>query len=241
MAASKPTSWLSQQPHILCHLVVNQGPQIVIWAVSLLTMGLISHRLTPGLSYIVFEVCLGLLSREARQPNQCSTPIQYLTKASPKAISRRTSYLWVRLAFHSFPQVIQRTCSSNWFGPPYSFTYTSACSWEAHPVSGLVYLTYALFRLAFTSASGYPPLTLPNTLTRWSVLQKVRCHPQAPSLYQHKISGSISLPFRGSFHLSLMVLVRYRSRILFSLGEWSPLFQSRFLVSEPTQDIIHIS
>ena len=38
-----------------------------------------------------------------------------------------------------------------------------------------------------------------------------------------------------------MVLVRYRSRILFSLGEWSPLFQSRFLVSEPTQDIIHIS
>ena len=32
------------------------------------------------------------------------------------------------------------------------------------------------------------------------------------------ISGSISLPFRGSFRLSLTVLVRYRSEIIFSLG-----------------------
>ena len=37
-----------------------------------------------------------------------------------------------------------------------------------------------------------------------------------------------------------MVLVHYRSRIIFSLGEWSPQIQSRFLVSEPTQDITDI-
>ena len=48
---------------------------------------------------------------------------------------------------------------------------------NTNPLNPEDYLTYALFRLAFTSASGYPPLTLPNTLTRWSVLQKVRCHP----------------------------------------------------------------
>lgn len=63
---------------------------------------------------------------------------------------------------------------------------------------------------------------------------------RTPSLWKHKISGSISLPFQGSFHLSLMVLVRYRSQILFSLGEWSPQIQSRFLVSESTQEIINI-
>src|SRR5215468_12264196 len=29
-------------------------------------------------------------------------------------------------------------------------------------------------------------------------------------------------PHRGSFHLSLTVLVRYRSSAVFSLGEWAP-------------------
>ena len=33
----------------------------------------------------------------------------------------------------------------------------------------------------------------------------------APTACRHRVSGTISLPFRGSFHLSLTVLVRYRS------------------------------
>ena len=52
----------------------------------------------------------------------------------------------------------------------------------------------------------------------------------------HKVSGSISSPFRGTFNLSLTVLVHYRSSVLFSLGGWSPQIQSGFLVSEPTQE-----
>ena len=35
--------------------------------------------------------------------------------------------------------------------------------------------------------------------------------PQAPTVCMHAISGSVSLPFRGSFRLSLTVLVHYRS------------------------------
>src|SRR5581483_107875 len=35
--------------------------------------------------------------------------------------------------------------------------------------------------------------------------------PQAPTVCMHAVSGSISLPFRGSFRLSLTVLVHYRS------------------------------
>ena len=33
----------------------------------------------------------------------------------------------------------------------------------------------------------------------------------APTACRHAVSGTISLPFRGTFHLSLTVLVRYRS------------------------------
>src|SRR3972149_7954351 len=49
------------------------------------------------------------------------------------------------------------------------------------------------------------------------------------------VSGSISLPSRGSFHLSLTVLVHYRSSRVFSLGGWSPLLPTGFHVSRGTQ------
>ena len=45
-------------------------------------------------------------------------------------------------------------------------------------------------------------------------MQKVRRHPTtkgAPTACMQQVSGTISLPSRGSFHLSLAVLVHYRS------------------------------
>jgi hypothetical protein len=78
----------------------------------------------------------------------------------------------------------------------------------------------ALFRLAFAPA---PPLglTSPHTVTRWLILQKAR-HRDAgrnrrDALTDCKptVSGTISLPSRGAFHLSLTVLVRYRSPDLY--------------------------
>ncbi len=42
-------------------------------------------------------------------------------------------------------------------------------------------------------------------------------------------------PHRGSFHLSLTVLVHYRSPRVFSLGGWSPLLPTGFPVSRGTQ------
>src|SRR5262245_13883678 len=55
-------------------------------------------------------------------------------------------------------------------------------------------------------------------LTRRLILQKARRHPhptrgrKAPTDCRQTVSGTISLPSRGTFHLSLTVLVRYRSR-----------------------------
>src|SRR3954447_15705734 len=75
----------------------------------------------------------------------------------------------------------------------------------------------ALFRLAFATA---PPhgLTSPritNSQAHSSKGTPSPPHPQrvqkAPTDCRHTVSGTISLPSRGAFHLSLTVLVRYRS------------------------------
>ena len=80
-------------------------------------------------------------------------------EASPKAISRRTSYLRVRLEFLPYPQLIP--AFFNW-------------PWIGHPVSGLRHATIALLRLAFASAPSLQLLTSLHNATRRSVLQKVR-------------------------------------------------------------------
>ncbi len=76
-------------------------------------------------------------------------------------------------------------------------------------------------------------------LTRWIVLQKARRHRinPAPTPCKHMISGSISLPSRGSFHLSLTVLVHYRSQDILSLGRWTSQIQTGFHVSRPTREM----
>ena len=66
-----------------------------------------------------------------------------LNKASPKAISRRTSYLRVRLEFLRYPQVIRILFNEYRFGPPLDFTQASTCSWIGHSVSGLLHDTYS--------------------------------------------------------------------------------------------------
>jgi len=60
----------------------------------------------------------------------------------------------------------------------------------------------------------------------------------APALTacRHTVSGSISLPSRGAFHLSLTVLLRYQSPNVFSLTGWSPRIHPGFLVSRATRD-----
>ena len=51
------------------------------------------------------------------------------------------------------------------------------------------------------------------------------------SACKHRVSGSFSLPSRGSFHLSLTVLCAIGHHIVFRLGGWSLRLPARFLVS----------
>src|SRR5699024_1296171 len=68
------------------------------------------------------------------------------------------------------------------------------------------------FRLAFATA---PCVPLNLAYNRNSPVHSARGTPSrsngAPTTSKHTVSGSISLPFRGAFHLSLTVLVHYRS------------------------------
>ena len=102
-------------------------------------------------------------------------PPQDLYEASPKAISRRTSYLRVRLEFLPYPHLIPTLFNGCGFGPPTPFTASSTWTWIDHPVSGLLLLTIvALLRLGFPSAPDLKSLTSPVSVTRRTVLQKVR-------------------------------------------------------------------
>ena len=51
------------------------------------------------------------------------------------------------------------------------------------------------------------------------------------SACKHRVSGSLSLPSRGSFHLSLTVLCAIGRHIVFRLGRWSSRLHAGFLVS----------
>ena len=52
----------------------------------------------------------------------------------------------------------------------------------------------------------------------------------APIACKHKVSGSLSLPSRGSFHLSLTVLFAIGHWVVFRLGGWAPRLHTEFLV-----------
>jgi hypothetical protein len=96
----------------------------------------------------------------------------------------------------------------------------------------------ALFRLGFPTAPGL--LTLNLAAYDNSPVRSTKSTPSPTSgaltVCQHTVSGSISLPSRGAFHLSLTVLVHYRSPGVFSLGAWSPQLLTRFLVPRSTLD-----
>jgi len=90
----------------------------------------------------------------------------------------------------------------------------------------------ALFRLAFAAAPGALPLNLAtksNSLAHSPKGTRSGCTPPKgvaialPLLVSTRFQVLFHSGHPGSFHLSLTVLVHYRSPRVFSLGEWTPL------------------
>ena len=90
------------------------------------------NRLSGILSLIEFSNLSTPSSFSALPPVICH-------EASPKAISERTSYIRVRLEFLRYPH--PGLFNERGFGPPWSFTSTSAWTWIGHSVSGLLHVT----------------------------------------------------------------------------------------------------
>jgi hypothetical protein len=134
-------------------------------------------------------------------------------EASPKAISRRTSYLRVRLEFLPYPHLITTLFNGCVFGPPLPFTAASTWTWVDHPVSGLLIPTLRAVNTRFPFGSDLYDLNLASISnspdrstksTRFMAISKLI--DTCSAACKHRVSGSLSLPSRGSFHLSFTVL-----------------------------------
>ena len=116
------------------------------------------------------------------------------------------------MAFHPYPQLIPSVFNLSGFAPPRRLTVASHWPWVDHSASGLEHATTtALLGLAFATAS-------PHGLTsRHATNSQAHSSKGTPSARKpltdckHTVSGTISLPSRGTFHHSLTVLIRYRS------------------------------
>ena len=138
-------------------------------------MKLISHGLTPkhqlhGIrSLISFGRLCGPLGYSVLYLRKSNLRLALKLFRGEPAISR---FDWNFSAIHKSSPPFS---TDVWFGPPWNFTPTSTCSWIGHLVSGLRHATsFALFRLAFAAAPSFTLLTSLHTVTRRSVLQKVR-------------------------------------------------------------------
>ena len=130
------------------------------------------------------------------------------------------------MAYHPYPQLIPQLCNVERFGPPRRISFASAWPWVAHLVSCLIPATARPIQTRFRCASGCVSLKLATEIN--SLAHSPKGTPSGPygplTGCRHTVSGSFHSPRRGSFHLSLTVLVHYRSSRVFSLGGWTPQF-----------------
>ena len=94
-------------------------------------MELSPHGLTAGILTIRIQSLVGAYRLRSRYPFS-ALPLMGTPDASPKAISRRTSYHPVRLEFLPYAQLIPYFCSNSGFGPPPPVTADSSWPCVAH-------------------------------------------------------------------------------------------------------------
>src|ERR1700748_3579278 len=127
-------------------------------------------------------------------------------------MSGTSRYRLVLLSFHSDPQVIRPVFNLGRFGPPRGLTPASACPWIARSVSGLPLVTKSPYSDSLSLRLRSSLNLATNESLACSRCKKHAVTPEgAPTTCKSTVSGTISLPFWGAFHLSLTVLVHYRS------------------------------
>ncbi len=126
--------------------------------------------------------------------------------------------MWVRTSIAFYGSFILDMGRSPGFGPAYA---------DLRPV-----------KTRFPSGSASSMLNLacirssPDRSTKSTRPRFIR----APAVCKHAVSGSLSLPSRGPFHLSFTVLFSIGHWVVFSLAGWSQLLPTGFHVSRGTPD-----
>ena len=183
---------------------------------------------------------IGVGSLSTPRPFSALPPVN-IFEASPKAISGRTSYIRVRLEFLRYPQVIRQLFNGGRFGPPWSFTSTSTCSWIGHPVSGLLHATARACHTRFPCGSATELLNLaaynnsPDRSTK------------STTSHLNVLCVLVNIRFQVLFHSPPGVLFTFPSQycstighqVVFRLRGWSPHVLTGFLVSADTLDSVH--
>ena len=131
----------------------------MVWAVSLLTMKLISHSLTPknqvyGIrSLIAFSNCCQPLAHSVLYLHYTKILKEYSTTQALKLFRGEpaiSEFDWNFSAIHSSSHGFS---TPTWFGPPRNFTSASSCPWIGHPVSGLQHATIRPIQTRFPFGS----------------------------------------------------------------------------------------
>ena len=186
----------------------------MVWAVALSAMKLIPHSLIAeimGSEYSEFD----WFWQPGGAPKPFSAlPLGVRFQHSPSSdfgenqLSRGLISLSLLLSSH--PRIFQhpRVRSSTWFYPGFNLLKS-----RSPPLRVYCPQLNAHFVLAFASPPFQKNLGWPRTITRRLIMQKAGRHPDCSGL-RHIVGKWFQVlfhsPSRGSFHLSLAVLVHYR-------------------------------
>ena len=113
------------------------------------------------------------------------------------------------MAFHPYPQLIPSVFNLSGFAPPQSLTSASHWPWVDHPASGPGHATNNThFGFAFATTTPQTGLTSRHAADSQAHSSKGTPSHKRCALTDCKrtVSGTLSLPSRGTFHHSLTVL-----------------------------------
>ena len=112
------------------------------------------------------------------------------------------------MAFHPYPQLIPSVFNLSGFAPPQPLTAASHWPWVDHPASGPGHATCHPIRIRFRY--DYPTIGLTSRHAADSQAHSSKGTPShtqgALTDCKRMVSGTLSLPSRGTFHHSLTVL-----------------------------------
>ena len=142
------------------------------------------------------------------------------------------------MEFLRYPHLIRQLFNGGRFGPPSSFTLTSAWTWIGHPVSGLIHATRRAIHTRF------PFGFVSEILNLAAYINSPDRSTKSTTSSLNALCVLVNTRFQVLFHSPLGVLFTFPSQycstighqVVFRLGGWSPRFQCGFLVSAPTPD-----